>query len=195
MKFGLYHSLFEWFHPIYLEDKRNGFQTNEFVANKVWSRKELRCFPDWWDFVLFDLFVDFTRNGGIGDTISTGSTLERWWLGSKIRLLERYWIYCMVFFHETVHLMNENGKFVSFFSGCIIRVQSARRWWPTTDGAWERYANTAISTHAQIATIQVYCSYINGKMQWHSINTVGAIGPMLGWRIFSHRRNWLEVNL
>jgi alpha-L-fucosidase len=28
--FGLYHSMFEWFHPLYLEDKQNGFQTQLF---------------------------------------------------------------------------------------------------------------------------------------------------------------------
>lgn len=29
--FGLYHSLFEWFNPMYLSDKQSGFKTNEFV--------------------------------------------------------------------------------------------------------------------------------------------------------------------
>lgn len=35
LKFGLYHSLFEWFHPLYMNDKRNMFKDNEFVVNKV----------------------------------------------------------------------------------------------------------------------------------------------------------------
>ena len=30
--FGLYHSMFEWFHPLYLEDKQNGFKTQLFPA-------------------------------------------------------------------------------------------------------------------------------------------------------------------
>ena len=29
--FGLYHSLYEWFHPLYLEDKRNGYKTQFFT--------------------------------------------------------------------------------------------------------------------------------------------------------------------
>lgn len=35
IKFGLYHSLFEWFHPLYLSDKKNNFTTNTFVTSKI----------------------------------------------------------------------------------------------------------------------------------------------------------------
>jgi alpha-L-fucosidase len=28
--FGLYHSVFEWFNPLFLEDQKNGFQTQFF---------------------------------------------------------------------------------------------------------------------------------------------------------------------
>ena len=35
LKFGLYHSLYEWFHPLYLADKANKFQTQSFVEAKT----------------------------------------------------------------------------------------------------------------------------------------------------------------
>lgn len=35
MRFGLYHSLFEWFNPMYLADKAAEFRTQEFVEKKV----------------------------------------------------------------------------------------------------------------------------------------------------------------
>ncbi|CAG2171462.1 unnamed protein product [Oppiella nova] len=35
LRFGTYHSLGEWFHPLYLKDKGNKWQTNEFVRNKI----------------------------------------------------------------------------------------------------------------------------------------------------------------
>jgi alpha-L-fucosidase len=31
IRFGLYHSLFEWFNPLYLNDKKNFFNTQDFV--------------------------------------------------------------------------------------------------------------------------------------------------------------------
>lgn len=33
--FGLYHSLFEWFHPLYLADKASGWKTSSFVQWKT----------------------------------------------------------------------------------------------------------------------------------------------------------------
>ncbi|KAF2888161.1 hypothetical protein ILUMI_18011 [Ignelater luminosus] len=35
LKFGLYHSLFEWFNPRYVADKKSNFQNNTFAVNKA----------------------------------------------------------------------------------------------------------------------------------------------------------------
>lgn len=35
LHFGLYHSLFEWFHPLYLKDRASGYKTQEFVFRKA----------------------------------------------------------------------------------------------------------------------------------------------------------------
>ena len=34
LKFGLYHSLFEWFNPIHLKDAQNGYKTQDYVRAK-----------------------------------------------------------------------------------------------------------------------------------------------------------------
>lgn len=35
MTFGLYHSFYEWFNPLYLSDKAANYTTQNFVNNKV----------------------------------------------------------------------------------------------------------------------------------------------------------------
>ncbi|EZA56254.1 hypothetical protein DMN91_009980 [Ooceraea biroi] len=35
IKFGLYHSMYEWYNPLYLADKRSNFTTDTFVTRKI----------------------------------------------------------------------------------------------------------------------------------------------------------------
>ncbi|XP_075765234.1 tissue alpha-L-fucosidase [Pelodiscus sinensis] len=44
IRYGLYHSLLEWFNPLYLDDKKNGFKTQNFVF--------LKTMPELYDLVL-----------------------------------------------------------------------------------------------------------------------------------------------
>uniref|UniRef100_A0A8B9WQQ9 Alpha-L-fucosidase n=1 Tax=Bos mutus grunniens TaxID=30521 RepID=A0A8B9WQQ9_BOSMU len=65
IRYGLYHSLLEWFHPLYLRDKKNGFKTQYFVNAKtmpelydlvnrykpdlIWSDGEWECPDTYWN--------------------------------------------------------------------------------------------------------------------------------------------------
>lgn len=35
LRFGLYYSLYEWFNPLYLHDKKSDYKNNEFVRFKT----------------------------------------------------------------------------------------------------------------------------------------------------------------
>jgi alpha-L-fucosidase len=64
LKFGVYHSLYEWFNPMYLMDKANNFTTQTFVESKtlaelydlvqqyepdlIWSDGEWEAHSDYW---------------------------------------------------------------------------------------------------------------------------------------------------
>lgn len=45
LKFGLYHSFYEWFNPMYLSDKQKSFTENNFVVNKVSIRTICHFIP------------------------------------------------------------------------------------------------------------------------------------------------------
>ena len=38
VKFGLYYSLFEWFHPLFLRDQANNFSTSQYVDDVMWPQ-------------------------------------------------------------------------------------------------------------------------------------------------------------
>ncbi|KAA0201469.1 hypothetical protein HAZT_HAZT003667 [Hyalella azteca] len=57
LHFGLYHSLFEWYNPLFLQDKSNGFQTNHFVTKYkpevIWSDGDEDATDQYWNSTTF----------------------------------------------------------------------------------------------------------------------------------------------
>ena len=43
LHFGLYHSLFEWFNPLFLEDAKGNFSTRFYAKNKVTPKLQSEC--------------------------------------------------------------------------------------------------------------------------------------------------------
>ena len=73
--FGLYHSMFEWFNPLYLEDKQNGFKTQMFTDVSDRRRSKLRRSN------LVELVENVTRIERDRGNLQTVRNLVRWWLG------------------------------------------------------------------------------------------------------------------
>ncbi|OQV16442.1 Plasma alpha-L-fucosidase [Hypsibius exemplaris] len=89
LHFGLYHSMFEWFHPLYLEDKANGYHTRHFPEAKalpelyeivnayrpdvIWSDGEWEASSDYWNSTGFISWL--YNDSPVKDTVVTN---DRW---------------------------------------------------------------------------------------------------------------------
>ncbi|KAM6959428.1 tissue alpha-L-fucosidase-like isoform 2-T2 [Aplochiton taeniatus] len=92
LHYGLYNSLYEWFHPLYLADKKNGFKTQEFVMHKllpelynmvvryrpevIWSDGDWEAPDTYWNSTEFLSWL--YNDSPVKDTIVTN---DRWGVG------------------------------------------------------------------------------------------------------------------
>lgn len=129
LKFGLYHSLYEWFNPMYLGDKQKSFSDNVFVVNKVSiclivctrlpiDGVSLRQKNDF-KIQLFHsndlLWLGLARNDRTHKHFWTRSALVWWRLGNNARILELHQFPCMVTFRTFVRKESEKtGRFTIF---------------------------------------------------------------------------------
>jgi alpha-L-fucosidase len=103
LKFGVYHSLLEWFNPMYVIDKANNFTTREFVRRKtnlelrdlvrryepelIWSDGEWESQSEYWE------AREFLHWYGTKSAVAkTAVWNDRW--GQDVRCKVRY--YCFV---------------------------------------------------------------------------------------------------
>ncbi|TRY84356.1 hypothetical protein DNTS_025451 [Danionella cerebrum] len=49
LHYGLYHSLYEWFNPLYLNDKQNGYKTQEYKPDLIWSDGDWEAPDTYWN--------------------------------------------------------------------------------------------------------------------------------------------------
>lgn len=94
--FGVYHSLFEWYNPLYLRDKSRGFQSNDFITRKtypelvdlvntykpdvIWSDGDWEAYDWYWNSTIFLAWL--FNDSPVKDTVVVN---DRWGIGTSCK--------------------------------------------------------------------------------------------------------------
>ena len=94
LRMGLYHSIFEWFHPLYLADKANAYATSRYVDEVYLPQaKEINtlCLL----YSTFSFALESCTVSHFVEQVQARLDLVRWRLGSQLVVLEVARTACM----------------------------------------------------------------------------------------------------
>lgn len=122
MHMGLYHSIFEFYHPLYLEDKANNFTTSRYVDEVyIPQSKELN-----------QLYKpDLIWSDGDWEANSSCALFASAALPSSVPVAEKRELMQVL----TRAVCTQTGNQQSSSHGCTTTPQTVTRWWSTIDGA------------------------------------------------------------
>ncbi|KAB0795841.1 hypothetical protein PPYR_09902 [Photinus pyralis] len=190
LRFGLYHSLYEWFNPMFLSDKASNFESDEFVQKKVlpelheivnkyrpeivWSDGEWEANDTYWKSKEFLAWL--YNESPVKDTVVTN---DRWGSGPVI---------C------------QHGGFYTCADRYNPGVLQAHKWENamTIDAhswGYRRNANIGdyLTTHQLIATLTKTVSCGGNLLMNVGPTSEGTISPIFQERLLDMGK-WLNIN-
>ena len=189
LKFGAYHSLYEWFNPAYLRDKANQFTTSEFVDTKtmlelydlvekyqievVWSDGDWEASPEYWKSKEFLAWL--ATNSTVKDTVVWN---DRWGKGTKCQ--HGSFLNCNDRFQP-------NATMDHYFEACMTL--DKRSW-----GANRKSSAKDYLTMKELLLTLVQTISRNGNLLINvGPNADGTINPLMVDRLLG-MGEWLSVN-
>ncbi|XP_055958256.1 alpha-L-fucosidase-like [Patella vulgata] len=189
LHFGLYHSLFEWFNPLYLRDKANNFTTQDFVFDKtlpelyeliktykpdvIWSDGAYGGSPEYWQALEFLAWL--YNDSPVKDTVVTN---DRWGTGTSCRhggfltCADRY---------QPGHLLERKWE-----TAVTVDLSS---WGYRRNAVLDNYVSTRVALTTLIRTV----SYGGNMLMNIGPTSSGTIAPIFEERL-RDMGAWLSVN-